>query len=309
MSGSWGNVFWSMPKSLEQICAALKVNAHFRQPMRRLTSLRIGGEIACVAYPDTPEKAAALVRALRENNVPWSPLGYGTNLLAADGPLERVAISLRALATPVRFDGLRVTVPAGYSLPRLVNQCAERGLSGLEGLAPIPGSVGGAVKMNAGAHGYEIADVIVAVDVVRDGQLVALPREALHFAYRQSPFTTQDLILSTTLQLRSGNAGTSRAEIAEYRRRRAATQPVNANSAGCMFKNPRPDLAAGRIIDELGMKGESIGGATISPVHANFIVTDGKARTADVLALIERIRERVREVHGIELELEVEVWE
>ncbi|MCS7079530.1 MAG: UDP-N-acetylmuramate dehydrogenase [Chloracidobacterium sp.] len=298
-----------MPKSLEQICAKLNVDARFRQPMRRLTSLRVGGEIACVAYPDTPEKAAALVQAFNENGVRWSPLGYGTNLLVADEPLNRAAISLRALKTQVVFDGLRVTAPAGYSLPRLVNQCVERGLSGVEGLAPIPGSVGGAVKMNAGSHGYEIADVIVSVDVARDGRIITLPRETLDFAYRRSPFTDQDLILGVTLQLRPGDAGTSRAEIAEYRRRRAATQPVNANSAGCMFKNPGPDLAAGRIIDELGMKGDAVGGATISPLHANFIVTNGNARAADVFALVERIRSRVREARGIELEMEVEVWD
>lgn len=298
-----------MPKSVEQICAELDVAAHFHRPMRGLTSLRVGGEIACVAFPETPEKAAALVQAFNENGVRWSPLGYGTNLLAGDGPLDRAAVSLRALTTPVVFDGVRVSVPAGYSLPRLVNQCADRGLSGLEGLAPIPGSVGGAVKMNAGSHGYEIADVIESVTVARDGRLVVLPRESLDFAYRRSPFTAQDLILGATLRLRPGDAGTSRAEIAEYRRRRAATQPVNANSAGCMFKNPGPGLAAGRIIDELGMKGDAVGGATVSPLHANFIVTDGNARATDVLALIERIRTRVREARGIELELEVEVWE
>jgi len=298
-----------MPKSVEEICAELDVAARFHQPMRHLTSLRTGGEIACVAFPDTPEKAAALVARLEEHGLRWSPLGYGTNLLVADGPLDRVAISLRQLKTPVRFEGCQVKVPAGYSLPRLVNQCADRGLSGIEGLAPIPGSVGGAVKMNAGSHGYEIADVIVSVDVARDGRIVTLPRETLDFAYRHSPFTERDLILGTTLQLRPGDPEASRAEIAEYRRHRAATQPVRDNSAGCIFKNPGPGLATGRIIDELGMKGETIGGATISPLHANFIVTNGSARAADVFALIERIRSRVREARGIELDMEVEVWE
>ncbi|MFQ3580918.1 MAG: UDP-N-acetylmuramate dehydrogenase [Chloracidobacterium sp.] len=298
-----------MPKSSEQICAELAVDARFHQPMRRLTSLRTGGEIACVAFPDTPEKAARLVQMLDANGIRWSPLGYGTNLLVADGTLDRVAVSLRALKTPVTFDGLRVRVPAGYSLPRLVNQCADRGLSGIEGLAPIPGSLGGAVKMNAGSHGYEIADVIESVDIVRDGRILTLPRDEIAFAYRHSPFTAQDLILGTTLRLRPGNPEASRAEIAEYRRHRAATQPVNANSAGCMFKNPATGPTTGRMIDELGLKGKSIGGATISPLHANFIVTDGAARAADVFALIEHIRSQVRKTHGIELEMEVEVWD
>ncbi|OYT72012.1 MAG: UDP-N-acetylenolpyruvoylglucosamine reductase [Chloracidobacterium sp. CP2_5A] len=298
-----------MSKSIEQICAELDVAARFRQPMRRLTSLRAGGEIACLAFPDTPEKAARLVQRLNENGIRWSPLGYGTNLLVADGPLDRVAVSLRSMKAPVTFDGLRVAVPAGYSLPRLVNQCADRGLSGIEGLSPIPGSVGGAIKMNAGSHGYEIADVIESVEVARDGQVVTLPRAAIGFAYRHSPFTERDLILGTTLRLRPGDPATSRAEIAEYRRHRAATQPIHANSAGCIFKNPAPGLATGRIIDELGLKGETIGGATISTLHANFIVTNGAARAADILALIERIRSRAREARGIELEMEVDVWD
>ena len=298
-----------MLESIKKICAELDVAARFHQPMRDLTSLRIGGEITCVAFPDTPEKAAALVARLEKHKLRWSPLGYGTNLLVADGPIDRVAISLRQLKMPVVFEGCRVTVPAGYSLPRLVSQCADRGLSGIEGLAPIPGSVGGAVKMNAGAHGYEIADVIVSVDVIRNGQVLTLLREKLDFAYRHSPFTDHDLILGTTLQLHPGNPKTSWAEITAYRRHRAATQPVRDNSAGCIFKNPGPGLATGRIIDELGMKGETIGGATISPVHANFIVTNGSARAADVFALIERIRSRVREARGIELDMEVEVWE
>ncbi len=298
-----------MPKSIEQICAGLDIAARFRQPMRRLTSLRVGGEIACVAFPDTPEKAAKLVQQLDESGQRWSPLGYGTNLLVADGPLDRVAVSVRSLTAPARFDGLRVTVPAGYSLPRLVNQCADRGLSGIEGLSPIPGSVGGAVKMNAGSHGYEIADVIESVEVAQDGRVVTLPRAAIDFAYRHSPFTERDLILGATLRLRPGDAEASRAAIAEYRRHRAATQPVNANSAGCIFKNPRSGPATGRLIDELGLKGETIGGATISPCHANFIVTNGAARADDIFALIERIRQRVRAARGVELEMEVKVWD
>ncbi|MGQ9896113.1 MAG: UDP-N-acetylmuramate dehydrogenase [Acidobacteriota bacterium] len=296
-------------EEIEKICAGLDIAARFHQPMRHLTSLRIGGEITCIAFPDTAEKAAALVARLDERGLRWSPLGYGTNLLVADEPLDCVAISLRYLNASVVFKDCQVSVPAGYSLPRLVNQCADRGLSGIEGLAPIPGSVGGAVKMNAGSHGYEIADVIASVEIARDGRVVRLPREALAFAYRHSPFTERDLILSTTLQLRPGNPEASRAAMAEYRRHRTATQPVKDNSAGCIFKNPGPGLAAGRIIDELGMKGESIGGATISPLHANFIVTSGTAQAADVFALIERIRSRVREARGIELEMEVEVWD
>lgn len=298
-----------MQDAIGKICAALEVEARRNQPMRHFTSLKTGGVIACIAYPDTREKAARLVHALDEAGIPWSPLGYGTNLLVKDGEIERVAVSLRLLDDLLVFDGMRVHVHAGYSLPRLVNACADRGLSGIEGLSPIPGSVGGAVKMNAGSHGYEIADAIETVDVARGGKVVTLAREEIDFSYRHSPFTSRDLVLGITLRLKPREPAEIKAEIQEYRKHRSATQPVRDNSAGCIFKNPGGGVTTGRIIDELGMKGMTHGGATISPLHANFIVTDGSAQASDIFSLIDTIRKRVAEDRGIELELEVEVWE
>lgn len=291
------------------ICADLGVPTRRNQAMRHFTSLKTGGAIDCIAYPESRAQAARLTHALTEAGVRWNPVGYGTNLLVQDGALRRVAISLRLLDERLSFDGDRVRVHAGYSLPRLVNACADRGLSGIEGLAPIPGSVGGAVKMNAGSHGYEIADAIESVDVARNGEVVTLHRTDIAFAYRHSPFTARDLVLGVTLRLKPRAAQDARAEIQEYRRHRNLTQPVKENSAGCIFKNPGGGLSAGKIIDELGLKGVTRGGATISPLHANFIVTDGRATAEDVFELIHLIRERVATERGVNLELEVEVWE
>lgn len=294
---------------IDQICSDLGVNVRRKQKMAHFTSLRVGGEIDAIAYPENRTQAARLVHALNQAGIPWSPLGYGTNLLVKDGPIRRVAVSLRALDDLLVYDGTRVHVHAGYSLPRLVNGCADRGLAGIQGLAPIPGSVGGGVKMNAGSHGYEIADVIESVDVAREGEVLRLKRDEIDFRYRYSPFTHQDLILGTILQLKPGNPADMKEEIKRYKQHRSATQPVRESSAGCIFKNPGSGLTTGRIIDELGMKGVFQGGATISTLHANFIVTDGKATAADIFALIDLIRDRVTTEHGLDLELEVEVWD
>lgn len=294
---------------ISRICTDLGVMMKAGQKMSHFTSLRVGGEIDAIAYPETRQQAAQLVHALNQAGIRWSPLGYGTNLLVKDGQIQRVAISLRALEELLVFDGTRVHVHAGYSLPRLVNAAADRGLSGIQGLAPIPGSVGGAIKMNAGSHGYEIADVIEHVSIARDGEVLILPREEIAFSYRHSPFTETDLILGMTLQLKPGDPTEIKAEIQRYKQHRSATQPVRDSSAGCIFKNPGHGLATGRIIDELGMKGITHGGAAISTLHANFIVTDGKASASDIFVLINEIRHRVSAERGIALELEVEIWE
>ncbi|MBX7222017.1 MAG: UDP-N-acetylmuramate dehydrogenase [Blastocatellia bacterium] len=294
---------------IAKICTDLGVNARIGQKMSHFTSLKVGGEIDAIAYPETRQQAAQLVHALNEAGIRWSPLGYGTNLLVKDGEIQRVAVSLRTLEELLVFDETRVHVHAGYSLPRLVNAAADRGLAGIQGLAPIPGSVGGAIKMNAGSHGYEIADVIETVAVARAGEVVTLKRAEIAFAYRWSPFTETDLILGTTLQLKHGDVAALKEEIKQYKQHRSATQPVRDSSAGCIFKNPGQGLTTGRIIDELGLKGKAEGGATISTLHANFIVTNGAATASEVFTLIDEIRSRVATERGIDLELEVEVWE
>jgi UDP-N-acetylmuramate dehydrogenase len=203
-----------------------------------------------------------------------------------------------------------VTVSAGYSLPRLCVESARRGLAGIEGLGGIPGTVGGALWMNAGAFEHEIGTVVETVRVARGGKIVDVPGSEVKWDYRHTSFQEGELLLGATLRLYPGDSAEIITRMAEVKRKRMASQPHGARSAGCFFKNPPgTGLSTGKMIDELGMKGAQRGGAVVSPVHANFIVTEGEeASAADALALAEEIRERIRRERGVELEYEVEIW-
>ncbi|HEX7956312.1 MAG TPA: FAD-binding protein, partial [Pyrinomonadaceae bacterium] len=206
--------------------------------------------------------------------------------------------------------GERVSVSAGFSLPRLCVEAARHGLSGIEGLGGIPGTVGGALWMNAGAYGHEIGQVVESVRVARGGGVVEVPGGEVSWDYRRTSFKEGELLLGCTLRLNPDDPERIKERMEEAKRKRFATQPHGARSAGCFFKNPPGSgLSTGKMIDEMGMKGVKKGGAVVSPVHANFIVTEGQgARAADAYALAEEIRERFRREHGIELEYEVELW-
>ncbi|HEX8853060.1 MAG TPA: UDP-N-acetylmuramate dehydrogenase, partial [Pyrinomonadaceae bacterium] len=219
-------------------------------------------------------------------------------------------LSMREVKGAAVFDGERVSVSSGYSLPRLCVDAARHGLAGIEGLGGIPGTVGGALWMNAGAYGHEIGQVVETVRVARGGRVVEVPGAEVEWNYRHTSFREGELLLGATLRLTRDDPEKIRERMEEAKRKRFSTQPHGARSAGCFFKNPPGSgLSTGKMIDEMGMKGERRGGALVSPVHANFIVTEGEgARAADALALAEEIRERFRREHGIELEYEVELW-
>jgi UDP-N-acetylmuramate dehydrogenase len=210
----------------------------------------------------------------------------------------------------VRIDGELVSVSAGYSLPRLCIDVARSGLSGIEGLGGIPGTVGGALWMNAGAYGHEIGTVTETVRVAREGKVVEIPGASVEWNYRHTSFKDGDLLLGATLRLTKDDPQRIKERMDDAKSRRLASQPHGARSAGCFFKNaPASKVGTGKMIDDLGMKGQRRGSAIVSPVHANFIVTEGEnARAEDALALAEEIRERVRREQGIELEYEVELW-
>lgn len=292
----------------EQVCREAGVQVRKNQLMRNFTSLRVGGEIALIALPENESQAGRLVQLIEREQLPWSPLGHGTNVLAGPGPIHRVAVSLKLYEGILRWEGNRVTAGSGHSLPALVYAAAERGLGGIEGLSGIPGSVGGALRMNAGAYGYEIADVIESVKVATGEGVKVIPRAELEFRYRSSPFTDHDLTLETTLALAPNDPEEIKAELARCKELRRTHQPISAKSAGCIFKNPA-GLATGHIIDEMGLKGTMTGGARVSEVHANFVINAGEASADDMFALIGLIRERVKTERDIDLEYEVEVWQ
>ena len=296
--------------AVEEIASRLGVRAERGRRFAELTSLRVGGAIDWVLQPETEEQAAALVGELDAAGVAWRVLGAGSNVLADDAEHHYVVVSMREVKGTALFEGERVSVSAGYSLPRLCVDAARRGLAGIEGLGGIPGTVGGALWMNAGAYGHEIGNVVETVRVARGGRVVEVKGGDVKWDYRHTSFCEGELLLGVTLQLRPDDSAKIVERMAEVKRQRMETQPHGARSAGCFFKNPPGSgLSTGRMIDEMGMKGEKRGGAVVSPVHANFIVTEGDdARAADALALAEEIRERIRRERGIELEYEVELW-
>lgn len=296
--------------AVEKIAAELTVRAERGRRFAQLTSLRVGGAIDWVISPRTEEEAAAVVHALDEARIGWRALGSGSNVLADDADHHYVVVSVKELKGNVLFDAERVSVSAGYSLPRLCVDAARGGLSGIEGLGGIPGTVGGALWMNAGAYGHEIGNVTEIVRVARSGRVVEVPGSEVKWDYRHTSFREGELLLGATLRLTPDEPVKIKERMDEAKSKRMATQPHGSRSAGCFFKNPTGSpIGTGKMIDEMGMKGERRGGAVVSPVHANFIVTEGDdARAADALALAEEIRERVRREHGFELEYEVELW-
>ena len=295
---------------IEEIAARLGVRAERGKRFADLTSLRVGGAIDWVITPETEEQAAALVYELEKAGIGWRPLGSGSNVLADDGDHHYVVLNLSNMKGEVHIDGDLVSVSAGYSLPRLCIDVARHGLSGIEGLGGIPGTVGGALWMNAGAYDHEIGTVTEKVRVAREGKVVEIPGDSIQWNYRHTSFREGELLLGATLRLKPDDPNLIKARMDEAKSRRLATQPHGSRSAGCFFKNaPASKIGTGKMIDEMGMKGERRGSAVVSPVHANFIVTEGEnARAEDALALAEEIRERVKREHGIELEYEVELW-
>ena len=297
-------------EKISEISERLGVRAERGRRFAELTSLRVGGSIDWVISPQTEAEAAALVHELEQAGIGWRALGSGSNVLADDGEHHYVVLALKDLKGEVRFEGELVHVSAGYSLPRLCIDVARQGLSGIEGLGGIPGTVGGALWMNAGAYGHEIGTVTETVRMAREGRVVDIPGDTVQWNYRHTSFKDGELLLGATLRLKPDDAEAIMARMEDAKSRRLATQPHGGRSAGCFFKNPPASMiGTGKMIDEMGMKGVRRGTALVSPVHANFIVTEGEnARAEDALALAEEIRERVKREQGIELEYEVELW-
>jgi UDP-N-acetylmuramate dehydrogenase len=295
---------------VEEMTARLGVRAERGKRFAELTSLRVGGAIDWVITPQTEEQAAAIVHELDQAGIGWRPLGSGSNVLADDADHHYIVLNLSNMKGEVHIDGELVSVSAGYSLPRLCIDVARAGLAGIEGLGGIPGTIGGALWMNAGAYGHEIGTVTEKVRVAREGKVVEVRGDSVEWNYRHTSFRDGELLLGATLRLKPDDPEQIKARMDDAKSRRLATQPHGARSAGCFFKNPPAStIGTGKMIDEMGKIGQICGSEVVSPVHANFIVTEGEnARAEDALALAEEIRERVRREQGIELEYEVELW-
>lgn len=275
-------------------------------PFARLTTLGVGGLCRWLFEPVTEAEAQAFVQACIREGMPYRVLGGGSNLLVL-GDVEEPVLRLR-LGSEARVEGTRVEAPASHGHMALAEKAAAAGLSGLEWASGIPGSLGGAIRMNAGAHGGEWVQVLERFRFLTpEGNLVEKAPEPGDFGYRRSFLGRGFVVLSAVARLAAGEAAEIRGRIEAARTKRSASQPLKQRNAGCIFKNPEGQ-SAGRLIEAAGLKGLRVGDAEVSPLHANFLVNLGQASPAQFKELMDRVREAVRERHGIDLEPEVEVW-
>jgi UDP-N-acetylmuramate dehydrogenase len=288
--------------------AKLDVELRHGTSLAELTYFGIGGttDLLRVAKHDS---IPCLLRLLDESRIRHKFLGGGSNLLVGDGELPWIVLQLVPPEPAIVLDGRLAHVDAAADLGRTVTYCAKHDLGGMEGLIGVPGSVGGALRMNAGAYGMQIGTYVREVKIYRaaERKIEILKGHQISFEYRHTSFAPDDMMLAVTLELPSKPFKEILEGIRICNEKRRSSQPLGQKSAGCIFKNP-PGASAGSMIDELGLKGLSVGDARVSDRHANFFVNAGKASARDMLALIADVRERVQKAYGVELENEVVVW-
>jgi UDP-N-acetylmuramate dehydrogenase len=290
---------------LDILAAECGVELRADVPLAPLTTLRVGGKADRLAAPTTIDELVAVIRLAREAGVPAFLLGKGSDIVVADAGIRGLVVRVRADAASI--DGLTLVAEAGASMTALAKRCAEAGLAGFDWAISIPGSVGGAVWANAGAHGGEMAQVVREVEILgADGKRRRLGPGESAFAYRESRFkNTDEIVLGATIGLERGEPGAIRALVSAHQALRRATQPLADQNAGSVFRNP-PDDHAGRLVEAAGLKGHRLGSARVSELHANFIVTDRGGRAADVRALGDHVRAAVADRFGVELRYEIE---
>ena len=296
-----------MENSLNRVFLALKgLDVKCNVPLSTLTSFRIGGPAAMVMRPRNAEDIRKTIQACSQFVIPYCILGNGTNVLAPDAGYPGVIIRIDTPLTTPLFVDTTVTCPAGTALSVLARESVNMRLMGLETLGGIPGTVGGAVAMNAGAYGAEIRHIIKSVRILKNGRVLDVDTKKSDFGNRTSKFAAPEVVvLSATFQLAPDDGG-AKERMLETTRQRKEKQPLALPSAGSVFKRPNGRFA-GALIEGAGLKGFSVGGAQVSPMHAGFIVNNGKATERDVLELISIIQQRVFDETGVQLEREVKL--
>lgn len=298
-------------RELKKLLSSVKGEIRYGEPMKNYTSFKIGGVADIMVFPQDLHDLSNILKIAEEERISVFILGKGTNILVKDSGVRGIVVNLQ------RFDKIMVVseedndetllfAEAGVSLLRLLNFAAAHNLSGLEFASGIPGSVGGAIFMNAGSFDGEIKDVIKSVRMMRmDGEVIEIDKKDIKFSYRNARLP-KGIILGGAFGLHRGNNKKIKDKMKRLMERRKETQPVGAPSAGSIFKNPE-DIAAGELIELVGLKGCRVGDAEVSMKHANFIVNKGKALARDVLSLINIVKERVKREKGVELKLEIKV--
>ena len=279
-----------------------------KHPLAKETWYGLGGPADYFRRPQDTEQLALVVKRCNENKVPIYVLGYGSNLLVCDEGVRGAVIQLKSdNFSQITFVKEQVIAGAGVELSRLVLTCAKKGLSGLEPLTGIPGSVGGAVRMNSGGNFGDIGTVVESVTLMdKDGKVSEKKKPELQFDYRQTNITAK-FILEAKINMTAGDPEQITKTIKENWVYKKNNQPLNTINSGCIFKNPR-GLSAGAMIDRTGLKGLQIGGAVVSEKHANFFIAQKGCTSRDVMRLIEMVKEKVQKQFNVELELEIEIW-
>lgn len=277
-----------------------------QEPMAAHTTFRIGGPADFYVMPQTPQEIAEVIRICREENCPYFILGNGSNLLVGDRGYRGVVIQLYKNFDGISIEGTKVTAKAGAMLVRVAKEAGKMGLTGLEFASGIPGTIGGAMVMNAGAYGGEMKDVVTSVTVLtKDGEVMILSVEKMKFRYRGSVIEEEGYtVLECTMELQQGDQEAIKARMDELAVQRKAKQPVEFPSAGSTFKRPE-GYFAGKLIMDAGLRGYRVGGAQVSEKHCGFVINAGGATAADVMQLMKDVSDRVQEQFGVRLEPEV----
>ena len=290
------------------IFSGLEKIVETKHPLAKETWYGLGGPADYFIRPQDTEQLAIVVKRCNENKVPIYVLGYGSNLLVSDEGVRGAVIQLKSdNFSQIKFVKEQVIAGAGVELSRLLLTCAKKGLSGLEPLTGIPGSVGGAVRMNSGGTFGDIGTVVESVTLMdKDGKVSEKKKPELQFDYRQTNITAK-FILEAKINMAEGDPEQITKTIKENWVYKKNNQPLNTINSGCIFKNPR-GLSAGAMIDRTGLKGLQIGGAVVSEKHANFFIAQKGCTSRDVMRLIETVKEKVQKQFNVELELEIEIW-
>ena len=290
-----------------KFCACLgSDNVYRNEPMKRHTTFRIGGPADYYLCPHSAKEIQKVVEICREEKLPYFILGNGSNLLVSDQGYRGVVIQLWKNVSDIRVEGCLIHAKAGASLAKIAAEALEEGLTGMEFAAGIPGTLGGAVVMNAGAYGGEMKDILKEVLVMdQQGRIFTLEKKDLKLGYRTSAVKEKGyIVLAAVLELRPGDREEIRKLMEDLKQKRVEKQPLDLPSAGSTFKRPE-GYFAGKLIMDAGLRGFSVGGAQVSEKHCGFIVNTGGASASDVLTLIREVQKRVREKFGVELETEV----
>mgnify|MGYP000614548510 FL=1 len=278
------------------------------EPMKNHTTFRIGGPADALALPKTPEEVAEVVHFCHEHAQPYYVLGNGSNLLVSDEGYRGLVLQLYRNFNDIQVNGETITVQSGAMLAAVARTAYQTGLTGLEFASGIPGTIGGAVVMNAGAYGGEMKNVLKEVTVLtKEGEVLVIPAKALELGYRTSVIPKNGwIVLGAVLQLKKGDQEQILARMEELKEQRITKQPLDLPSAGSTFKRPE-GYFAGKLIMDAGLRGFTVGGAQVSEKHCGFVVNRGNATAADVWKLICEVKRRVKEMTGVELEPEVKL--